>query len=169
MLAMIKPAVALALVLGAVSGGAQAQEKNPCDQFKWSVARERGWFAAGAKPAASGATIAADQGYAVTLQPSQSVAYRIAPERAPKSGSFGASLGVADIGKPGLYQITLSDEAWLDVIQGDAEVKSVGFSGQKDCPGVRKTVRFELKAGPAMVQISNAAAATINIALAPAQ
>jgi hypothetical protein len=169
MLRIIKSAVALALVLGAISAGARAQEKNSCDQFKWSVARERGWFAAGAKPAASGATIVAEQGYAVTLQPSESVAFRVNPERAPKPGSFGAALNVADIGKPGLYQITLSDEAWLDVVQGDAEVKSIGFSGQKDCPGVRKTVRFDLKAGPATLQLSNAAGAAINVALAPAQ
>jgi len=168
MLRIIKSAVAFALVLGAISA-AQAQDKNSCDQFKWSIARERGWFAAGAKPAASGATIVAEQGYAVALQPSESVAFRVKPERAPKPGSFGAALNVAEIGKPGLYQITLSDEAWLDVVQGDAEVKSVAFSGQKDCPGVRKTVRFDLKAGSATLQLSNAAGAAINVALAPAQ
>jgi hypothetical protein len=169
MFAKWKSSLALAFVLAVACGGAQAQDKNSCDQFKWSVARERGWFAAGAKPAAAGATIVAEQGYAVTLQPSEAVAFRVKPERAPKPGSFGAALNVADIGKPGLYQVTLSDEAWLDVVQGDAQVKSTAFSGQKDCPGVRKTVRFDLKAGPATVQISNAAGASINVALAPAQ
>ena len=169
MFAMGKSFVAFAFVLGVACGGAQAQDKNSCDQFKWSVARERGWFAAGVKPAASGATIVAEQGYAVSLQPSESVSFRVKPERAAKPGSFGAALNVADVGKPGLYQITLSDEAWLDVVQGDAQVKSTAFSGQKDCPGVRKTVRFDLKAGPATVQISNAAGASINVALAPAQ
>jgi hypothetical protein len=169
MLAMTKPGVAAALVLCLICGGARAQEKNSCDQFKWSVARERGWFAAGAKPAASGATIAPEQGYAVALQPNESVKFPATPERTPKPGSFGATLDVADIGKPGLYQITLSDEAWLDVVQGGAEVKSTAFSGQKDCPGVRKTVRFDLKAGPATLQLSNAARAAINIAFAPAQ
>jgi hypothetical protein len=169
MLTTIKSAVAFVLVLGAIPAGAQAQEKTACDQFKWSVARERGWFAAGAKPAAAGATIVAEQGYAVTLQPSESVAFRVKPERAAKPGSFGAALNVADISKPGLYQVTLSGEAWLDVIQDDAEAKSVSFSGQKDCPGVRKTVRFDLKAGPATLQLSNAPSAAINVALAPAQ
>ena len=169
MLRISKSVVAVALVLGAVSVGAQAQEKNSCDQFKWSVARERGWFAAGAKPAASGAMIVAEQGYAVTLQPNESVAFRVPPERAPKPGSFGATLSLANVDKPGLYQVTLSDEAWLDIVQGDVEVKSVAFSGQKDCPGVRKTVRFDLKPGPAIIQLSNAAGAPINVALTPAQ
>jgi hypothetical protein len=162
-----KTIVALAFVFASICGGAPAQDKNACDQFKWSIARERGWFA-DVKPAASGAAIAVGQGYAVALQPSDSVAFAKPPERAPKAGSFGATLNVADIDKPGLYQITLSDEAWLDVIQGEAEVKSTGFSGQKDCPGVRKSVRFDLKAGPATLQVSNAAGVAINLALAPA-
>ena len=69
---LLKSAIAVAVVLGAACGGAQAQEKNACDQFKWSVARERGWFA-DVKPVASGAAIAAGQGYAVTLAPNESV------------------------------------------------------------------------------------------------
>jgi hypothetical protein len=159
--------LALAFVLGLAGGGAEAQDNNACDQFKWSIARERGWFA-DAKPAASGAPIAIGQGYSVALRPSDSVAFAKPPERALKAGSFAARLEAPDIDKPGLYQITLSDEAWLDVIQGDAQVKSTAFSGQKDCPGVRKSVRFELKAGPATIQVSNAASAAINLALAPA-
>jgi hypothetical protein len=166
---LLKSALAAAVILGAACGGAPAQEKNACDQFKWSVARERAWFAAAPTPAASGATILAGQGYVLALQPSASVAFRLPPERAPKPGSFGATLSVAAIDKPGLYEITLSDEAWLDVIQGDAPLKSVNFSGQKDCPGVRKSVRFNLAAGALTIQVSNAGSAAIDLALAPAQ
>ena len=168
MIINLKSAIALTFVANLI-GGAQAQEKNSCDQFKWSVARERASFTAGAKPAASGAAIVVGEGYAVTLAPSESIAFRKPPERAPKPGSFGAILSLAAIDKPGLYQVTLSDEAWLDVIQGDSEIKSVAFSGQKECPGVRKSVRFDLQAGPATIQLSNAAGATLNIALEPAQ
>lgn len=150
------------------AAGAQAQEKSACDQFKWSVARERGWFAQPA-PVASGAAIIAGQGYAVALRPTDSAGFRLPPERAPKPGAFGATLGVANIDAPGLYQITLSDEAWIDAVQGEARLKSVGFSGQKDCPGVRKTVRFDLKAGALTIQISNAASAAIDLAIARAQ
>jgi hypothetical protein len=168
MFGVTNSALAIAIILG-IASGAQAQEKNACDQLKWSIARERGWFAAGPKPAASGASVVAGEGYAVALAPSASIVFRAPPERAPKPGSFGATLDVAPLDKPGLYQVTLSDEAWLDVIQDGAEVKSTAFSGQKDCPGVRKTVRFDLKAGPAVIQLSNAASAAINVALAPAQ
>jgi hypothetical protein len=161
--------IALALVMSLQGGGAFAQDAAGCDQFKWSIARERGWFAAGIKPAPSGATIDADQGYAVALAPAASVTFRVPPERALKPGAFAATLALANIEKAGRYQITVSGEAWLDIVQGDAAAKAIDFSAQKNCPGVRKSVRFFLKSGPAIVQISNAASATINLAIAPTQ
>jgi hypothetical protein len=78
-------------------------------------------------------------------------------------------LKISGLPKAGLYEITLSDEAWIDVVQGGASVKSSDFSGQKNCPGVRKSVRFPLAAGAATVEISNAASAAIQVAIAPAQ
>jgi hypothetical protein len=132
------------------------------------VARERGWFANPA-PVDSGAALIAGRGYGVALRPVDSLLFRLPPERASKPGAFGATLDVADVGAPGLYQITLSDDAWIDVVQGEARQQSVAFTGQKDCPGARKSVRFSLKAGGLTIQISNAPAATINVAIAPAQ
>src|SRR5260370_25293800 len=163
----LKASIALAILVGI--GGAARAEDNNCDQFKWSIARERALFAAGAKPAASGATIAPGEGYAITLAPTAAVAFSLPPERAPKPGGFGAALKLDAVDKPGPYQITLSDEAWLAVVQGRALMKSAGFSGQKDCPGVRKSVRFDLQAGPATIQISNAAGGALNLAIEPAQ
>lgn len=169
MIGRVIGAVGLVLALALFGGGAQAQDKTGCDQFKWSVARERAWFAADRKPVASGATIVAGQGYAVTLGPNETVAFHVPPERALKPGGFGATLAVADIDKAGLYEITLSADGRIDAVQGDALVKSVDYSGQKDCPGVRKSVRFDLKTGPLTIQLSNAPEAAIDLALAPAQ
>ncbi len=158
---------AVALVLAA--SGAHAQDTSGCEKFKWSVARERAWFTAGAKPIAAGADMPlADVGYAVTLVPSEKAGFVAPPERAPKAGTFGAVLKVPALPKAGPYDVTLSDEAWIDVVQNGAVVKSSDFSGQKACPGVRKSVRFDLAAGPATLQISNAAPATLQIAIAPA-
>jgi hypothetical protein len=166
---MLRWILSLLLVVGLASA-ARAQDNAGCDKFKWSVARERAWFAAGAKPVAAGAEIPlADLGYAVALVPQESAGFVLPPERAPKPGTFGGVLKISDLPKAGLYEITLSDEAWIDVVQGGASVKSSDFSGQKNCPGVRKSVRFPLAAGPATVQISNAANATIQLAIAPAQ
>ena len=76
-------------------------------------------------------------------------------------------LKIQALPKAGVYEITLSDEAWVDVVQNGARVKSSDFSGQKNCPGVRKSVRFTLASGAATVQISNAASASIQVAIAP--
>ena len=159
-----------ALFVVCIASAAHAEDNAGCDKFKWSVARERAWFAAGAKPVAAGAELAlADQAYAVALVPDESAGFVLPPERAPKPGAFGGVLKIAALPKAGLYEITLSDEAWIDVVQSGASVKSSDFSGQKNCPGVRKSVRFPLAAGPATVQISNAASAAIQLAIAPAQ
>jgi hypothetical protein len=162
-------AIALGFILGLLGGGAQAKEKTGCAQFKWSVARERAWFAAERKPVASGAAINIAQGYGVTLAPNESIAFRVPPERALKPGGFGATLSLANVATAGSYEITLSDEGRIDAVQDDSLVKSTDFSGQKDCPGVRKSVRFDLKAGPLTIQISNAPGAAIDLAIAPAQ
>ena len=160
----IRRLLSLLFVVGLASA-AWAQDNAGCDKFKWSVARERAWFAAGAKPVAAGAELGPDQGYAVALVPAESA---LPPERAPKPGAFGGVLKISGLPKAGLYEITLSDEAWIDVVQNGASVKSSDFSGQKNCPGVRKSVRFPLAAGAATVQISNAASASIQVAIAPA-
>ena len=157
------PRIALALAaLVAFALPARAD----CDHFKWSVARERALFAAAPAPLpASGGTAEAGKAYSLSL--AKDVKPAVAPERAPRDGSFGAVVGVADLAA-GLYQITLSEEAWIDVVENGALIKSADFSGQKDCPGVRKTVRFQLPAGPATVQIGNANVDKVLIAIAPA-
>ena len=58
------------------------------------------------------------------------------------------------IPKAGLYEVTLSREAWMDVIQNNARAKSRNVSRQRDCAAMRKSVRFDLAAGPAALQIS---------------
>jgi len=165
---LVRLSLSLLFAVGLASAAA-AQDTAGCDKFKWSVARERAWFAAGAKPIAAGADLAfAEQGYAVALVPNEAAGFAAPPERALKPGAFGGVLKVSALPKAGLYDVTLSDEAWIDVVQNGASVKSRDFSGQKNCPGVRKSVRFNLAAGPATVQISNAAAASIQLAIAPA-
>jgi len=166
---MFLRASAALLFLAAAIGGANAQDASGCGKFKWSVARERAWFAASPKPVDAGAEVGAgDSGYVVALVAGDAAGFVAAPGRAPKPGTFGGVVKTS-ISKAGPYQITLSDEAWIDVVQNGASVKSSGFSGQKTCPGVRKSVRFDLAAGPATVQISNAEVAKIMLAVAPAE
>ncbi len=160
-------AIAALLVLGC--GAVQAQDAAACGKFKWSLARELAWIAAGPAHVASGAAIAiADKAYVITLAPNAAAGYVLPPEREPKAGTNGATLQVAPPSAAGLYEFTLSDEAWIDVIQGGVRLKSVDFSGQKDCAGVRKSVRFALSAAPLTLEISNVEGETITMAIAAA-
>jgi len=72
------------------------------------------------------------------------------------------------VGSAGLYTVTISDYAWIDAIQNDAYLKPKGFSGVTGCEGARKSVRFDVLAGPVTIQLSGVAKDTINVALTPA-
>jgi hypothetical protein len=71
--------------------------------------------------------------------------------------------------KPGIYQITLSDDAWIDVIQNGRYARSVGSTGRSDCPGVRKSVRLDLDASPVVLQVSGVAPDTIAVTIGAVQ
>lgn len=157
----MRAALTLALALGAAPPA-----YADCDHFKWSVAQERGWFAASPAPLPSiGGKAESGHGYALAL--AKDVKLPTPPERAPKPDTYAAVVEAPKLAA-GLYQFSLSAEAWLDVVQNGARIKSSDFSGQRDCPAVRKSVRFTLAQGAATIEISNAASDTLMIAIAPA-
>jgi hypothetical protein len=94
----------------------------------------------------------------------------VAPERAPKKAeSFGGVVTILAPTHTGTYQVTLADEAWIDVVQNGQRVASSAFTGKAGCEGVRKSVRLEIATGPVVIQISGANADRIAIAAAPAK
>src|SRR5262245_32204541 len=111
--------VALALA----PGGSRAEDA--CASFKWPLVRERSWLVAAHPTLASGQTLPTAEG-AVTLalDPVELLAFPVPPERAPAAESHGAILRLPPLAKGGLYQITLSDEAWIDVVQDGKSIKS---------------------------------------------
>jgi hypothetical protein len=149
-----------------------AQDKPACEQFDWSIKREQALFGAPElSPAASGSKRdSIGGGLALELQPHASVSFILPPERQPKSAdSFSGVISFANVPKPGLYQITLSAEAWVDVIQDGQALKSTAHSGKRGCADVRKSVRFELKPGAVTIQLSGATAKTVHLAVLPAE
>ena len=136
-----------------------------CDHFKWSLAREALAFAATEPLAATGGRAAVGKGYAVKL--TQGLALPNKPGRDPGPATFAAVIDLPSL-DAGLYQIALSQEAWIDVAQNASPVKSSDFSGQHDCPGLRKSVRFALGAGSATVEVSDASAQDLNFVIFPA-
>ncbi len=159
--------IALAgLLLAMTALSAHAEDDSGCTKFKWSIDKERAAFAS-PSAVASGADIAVGAGYRVALVAESDIAFAIQPERAPKTGTRGAVLKMT-IAVDGVYDVTLSDEGWIDVAEDGTRVASSDFSGQKACPGVRKSVRFPLKAGAATLQLSNVDLTQINVAVEPA-
>lgn len=166
----MQPPLAAALLI-VLAASARADEKPACEQFKWPLAIERSWFEAGTlQDLPSGATVdkLAEGAFTVTLRPSTEVSFTLEPEGKPKPDKpLGAILSFDAVTTPGLYQITLSDEAWIDVIQDGAYRPSLEFSGVHGCPGLRKSVRFELKQAPLVLQLSSALAPSVKIAIRP--
>jgi hypothetical protein len=109
-----------------------------CDKFGWSVARERSWFAATNKPAiAAGAALASipKDAFVLQLQADTNVAFTMPPERKSKAEHwFGGMIRLPAVAKPRIYQVTLSDEAWIDIVQDGRYVRSIGSTGRSDCP-----------------------------------
>ncbi|WP_181165915.1 MULTISPECIES: hypothetical protein [unclassified Mesorhizobium] len=162
---MKKVTIGLFAILMGTTSFAMAEDAG-CEAFKWPVTREQALFAA-APSAPSGATLAVGAAADLALVPAEKAGFAVPPERAPAEGTFGAVASVA-VPPEGAIQISLSGEAWIDVIQDGHAVKSAGYSGVKTCPGIRKSVRFKLAAGQATVQFSGAKKETLKVAvLAP--
>jgi hypothetical protein len=151
-----------------------AKDMTTCAAFKWPLDKERAAFeAAGLEKVSSGAARGAwkEQAFELALVPVADVAYALPPKKKKDAGpaQSGGMLAFAAPEKPGVYQVTLSGEGWIDLVQDAGSLKSAGHSGAKDCPGLRKSVRFNVGAAPVVLQVSGAPAGSIKIAIRPAE
>ncbi len=163
-------AIAVAFIALPVAG---ARAEDGCDRFAWSLASERAAFAQAQKETLTdGATLAAipTAAFALRLRPDSEVTFVVPPERKPKAQHWsGAVLHFPAPPRAGIYQVTLSDEAWIDVVQNGRYAREVGHTGRSDCPGVRKSLRLELTAEPFALQISGARVEAITAAVSAAK
>src|SRR5690349_3401857 len=91
------------------------------------------------------------------------------PERAPKDGTFAGFASFKTAPKAGIYTVSLSAGAWIDVSQDGHVLKPKAFSGATDCDGIRKTMKYELSARPFVLQVSGAKEDSISIAILPSE
>jgi len=162
--------VALTL-LGAAPAWA-AEEPSGCDKFKWGIERERAALTAPDRlKLASGAELAALPAQAVilALRSPAEAKLPMPPERAPKEGTFAGFASIKTAPKAGLYSISLSSGGWVDLVQDGHFLKPKAFSGATDCDGIRKTMKYELSAGPFVVQVSGTKEDSVSIAVLPAE
>lgn len=149
---------------------AEGQEKGDgCDKFAWSVARELAWFSAPNKVSVtSGETLASSPSgaFLMRLKPAGQAPFVLPPERIPKSDDwFGGTVSFPALEQAGIYQVTLSEEAWVDIIQDGRFVRSLGSSRRRDCPSIQKSIRLELAATPFALQVSGVGSDAIVIAI----
>lgn len=167
------------------AGGALAQDmpakeapekgmSRGCGSFKWPLDKERAAFDdAALDKVASGAARGSlkEQAFVLALIPIAEVTYALPPAGKKKDGEtrYGGMLAFAAPEKPGVYQVTLSSEGWIDLVQDGASLKAADHSGAKDCPGLRKSVRFKVGAALVALQISGAPADSIKVAVRPVE
>jgi hypothetical protein len=169
---MRRTSVLVALLLLGGAPALTAEEPSGCDKFKWPIDRERAALTAPDRAKlASGNELAAlsASGFTLALVAPADAKLPTPPERAPKEGTFAGFTSFKNAPKAGLYTISLSSDAWVDVVQDGHFLKPKAFSGATDCDGIRKTVKFELSASPFVLQISAAKENSISVAILPTE
>jgi len=149
-----------------------AEEPSGCDKFKWPIDRERAALTAPDRAKlTSGAELSAvpATGFTLSLVAPTEAKLPSPPERAPKDGTFAGFASVKTAPKAGIYTVSLSAGAWVDVVQDGHFLKPAGFSGATDCDGIRKTMKYELSDKPFVLQVSGTKDNSISIAILPAQ
>ena len=160
-----------ATLIGATSALA-AEEPSGCDKFKWPIEHERAALTAPDRvKLASGAELTAipSTGMTFTLVAPAEAKLPSPPERAPKDGTFAGFANFKAAPKAGIYTISLSAGAWVDLVQDGHDLKPKAFSGATDCDGIRKTMKYEISAAPFVLQISGARDSSLSVAILPSE
>ena len=159
------------VLLGAVPAWA-AEEPSGCDKFKWNIDHERAALTAPDRvKLASGGEVTAVPSTGMTLGLIAPAEAKLPtpPERAPKEGTFAGFTSFKNPPKAGIYTVSLSTGAWIDLVQDGHPLKPKAFSGATDCDGIRKVVKFDISASPFVLQVSGTKETSISIAILPSE
>jgi hypothetical protein len=157
------------LILLLIAAPALAQEPAGCDKFKWPLDREKTLLASPTELASGGEMVKPlAAAVNVTLLPFAEAKLPTPPSRALKSpDSYAGFIRVPAPPIATTYRITLTQGAWIDVVQDGREVKSTAFSGATGCEGLRKSVKFDLAAKPFVILLSGTTAHAMAVVVTP--
>lgn len=162
-------AICLALAALCAAPALYADEKPVCEQFAWSLADEKAWFddaGLAARTSGDNAGSLADGAFSIKLMSEAEAGFVLPSEGPEKDGSTnGAKLTYADVPVAGRYQVTLSGDAWIDMIQEGKYVPSVEHTGVDGCADLRKSVRFDLAPGPLTLQLGHSTETSLKVAI----
>jgi hypothetical protein len=162
--------VALSLLAAAPAFG--AEEPSGCDKFKWNIEHARAALTAPDRAklnSGSELTAMPATGMTIALVAPADAKLPTPPERAPKDGTFAGFAKFPAVPKAGSYTVSLSNGAWIDLVQDGHFLKPTAFSGATDCDGIRKTVKFDLSAAPFLLQISGARENSLSVVIQPTE
>ncbi|SEQ22406.1 hypothetical protein SAMN05216548_103111 [Faunimonas pinastri] len=150
---------------------ALADEPRGCDKFKWPIVADQQANLNASRPLPSGREGVAPAGsMIVSLTSLGEAGLPKQPERSPRDPQAKAGfIRFAAPPQPGPIQLTLADAAWLDVVQDGNYVEPSAFSGALDCPGARKSIRFDLKPAPFTLQFSGSPVDRLRLTLHPVE
>ncbi len=169
-----KAVAILAIAVGVASGFADAKDNPACDQFDWSIKRELQLFAdPDLEMVFSGATLSSipEKGLVVELQPHGTLDLCAGPGARAEIGrrlrraAFCRRMSRSG----GAYQVTLSGDAWIDLIQDGKAIALSAETINPNCSDARKSMRFRLEQGPLTVQVTGAASSQIRLAILPVE
>jgi hypothetical protein len=111
-----------------------------------------------------------DQLYVLELRPQSDVQFVQPPERAARAPMPTAGLTRFIVTRSGKYRVTVDSPLWIDAITPSAVMAPSAFNGWHQCSAFRKSVEYALQAGLSVVlQLSDAAVASVKIAVEPSQ
>jgi len=152
-------------------GAGQSDATAGCNHLSWSVASEREWFN-DPKLAhrISGARLRKiDRAVELALEPTKEMHLFLPPERQPSPDSYSGEVTFFGVPKPGAYQITVSDDAWIDVFENGARLKRIAQTSAQNCRGIGRSARFDLAPGDlVLVELTGAPNKSIKVAFAEA-
>ena len=137
-----------------------------CTKLAWPVDHELALMSAANVDTASGTAVSGAPPLGLSLKLATGVTLPTASLKAVDPAKFAGFVTLA-APAPGDYLVSLSSESWIDVIQNGHSIVATDHSGDPNCPGLRKSVRFTLTAAPVTLEISNAPEDHVRIAITP--
>lgn len=168
----MKKPLFVALTLLAAAPALAAEEPSGCDKFKWNIEHARAALTAADRAklnSGSELTALPATGVTIALVAPADAKLPTPPERAPKDGTFAGLAKFPAVPKAGSYTVSLSNGAWIDLVQDGHFLKPTAFSGATDCEGIRKTVKFDLTAAPFVLQISGVRENSLSVVIQPSE
>jgi hypothetical protein len=110
-----------------------------------------------------------DRAIELTLTPTKSIQFFLPPMKAPDPDSYSGEVTFFGVPRPGVYQVTISQDAAVDVFENGRRLVALAMSEAKGCEGVRKSERFALAPGDlVLIQVRGATEPLIKVAFAEA-